>query len=148
MLCCTMWNAKEKPNYQELLKPFSKEMITLGTEGVEWCHRNLLKRFKVYLTLVTADAVARAFLQHLQQFNGKYGCPVCLTASVPLRKTNALHRIYTYCAAPVLRNSVDTLRLAKSVVSSCLLWLPYSIFSLTDLSITFCRISADYVLMV
>ena len=114
MHCCILWNDKRKPVYSELFKPFLQEMTALGTEGLVWLQNKDIKRTKVFLTLVTADSVARAPLQQLQQFNGKYGCPVCVTPSTPLKKTNALHRIYLYRAQPVLRTSTETLRIARS----------------------------------
>ena len=115
--CCILWNDKVKPNYSELFKPFIEEMTHLGTEGLVWINDNTITRTKVFLTLITADSVARAPLQQIQQFNGKYGCPVCVTPSTPLNKSNALHRIYNYRTQPVLRTSTDTLHIGKSAVS-------------------------------
>lgn len=116
MHCCILWSDKKKPNYFHLLDPFIKEMRLLGSDGLFWRKDNQLMNTKVFLTLVTADSVARAPLQQLQQFNGKYGCPVCITPSTPVKKSNALHRIYTYRAEPVMRNSADTMRIAKSAI--------------------------------
>lgn len=116
--CCLLWCDRRKPNYSEMLQPFVKEMRLLGTTGLFWHNGVQLINTKVFLTLVTADSVARAPLQHLQQFNGKYGCPVCVSPSTPLKATNALHRIYTYRPETILRTSAETLQIAKAKLVS------------------------------
>ncbi len=98
-------------------------MRLLGTTGLFWHNGVQLINTKVFLTLVTADSVARASLQHLQQFNGKYGCPVCVSPSTPLKPGNALHRIYAYRPETILRTSAETLQIAKAkLVSSYLIF--------------------------
>jgi hypothetical protein len=125
LFTCLIWCDKRKPNFTELLKPFLREMRKLGTTGLLWKHNDVFVNTKAFLTIVTSDSVARAPLQQLQQFNGKYGCPVCLTSSTPISTKNALHRIYNYRAEPILRNSKDTLVLAaaKLVILNCILFL-------------------------
>ena len=113
ILCNTLWSDIYKPNFNELLKPFISEMLTLGSVGMYWMKNNEIKHTKVFLTLVTADSVARAPLQGIQQFNGKQGCPSCLIVTTPLRANNALHRYYKYIGNPIPRNAIDTIRDAE-----------------------------------
>ena len=89
-------------------------MQRLGSSGLRWLQGNRERTTKVLLTLVTADAVARAPLQQMQQFNGRDGCPVCITPSKPVNKDNPLHRFYPLRTNFIYRTQESTNVLAKA----------------------------------
>lgn len=108
---CALWCDRLKPNFAEFLTPFVNELVTLGTRGMQWTLDGVQRQTKVFLTLVTADAIARAPLQQLQQHNGRYGCPACITPSLAVRDDQPLHRYYPIRMEPTLRTSQSTLEI-------------------------------------
>ncbi|XP_075724117.1 uncharacterized protein LOC142766540 [Rhipicephalus microplus] len=68
-----------KPTINTFLKPFCAEVRELATEGLTWRHPETGKSVISYVTapLSSVDAVARAMLQGVKQFNGLYGCSFC-----------------------------------------------------------------------
>ena len=75
----SLWFGKEKPNISTFLQPFVSEMNQLYNIGVSWLDSDDTLHTTRCLTLVSSvDTVARAMLQKVKQFNGKYGCGFCL----------------------------------------------------------------------
>ena len=68
-----------KPEMPTLLRPFVKELQELFTEGFSW-HDNTGHKHttKVAPGVCICDAPARAMVQDMKQFNGRYGCGFCL----------------------------------------------------------------------
>ncbi len=68
-----------KPNMQYFLKPFVKTLRKLATEGFSWMHpfKKIQIQSKVSVSLISVDAIARAPLQNMHQFNGSNGCSLC-----------------------------------------------------------------------
>ena len=73
-----LWVGKKKPRMDTFLRPFVAETEKLYKEGFIW--RDSLgneHRSRVKFSLFIADAVARAALCNLTQFNGECGCMHC-----------------------------------------------------------------------
>ena len=69
------------------LIPFVKEAIQLMEEGVTWTDSNgNQRRSRVRFLLLIADAIAKAFLALMMQFNGLYGFVYCLHEGMVVRK--------------------------------------------------------------
>lgn len=62
-----------------LLRPFCDEMLQLFQQGLEWVHPLTGTKITNYITapVSSVDAIARAMMQNVTQFNGKYGCSFC-----------------------------------------------------------------------
>lgn len=73
-----LWLA-EKPTTNTFLKPFCLEVTELAKNGLTWWHPETGKTIVSHIPapLSSADAVARAMLQGIKQFNGLYGCSFC-----------------------------------------------------------------------
>lgn len=61
------------------LIPFCREVRELCSSGLKWVHPETGKEMISYVSarVCSVDAVARAMLQNIKQFNGKYGCSLC-----------------------------------------------------------------------
>nr|XP_042912670.1 uncharacterized protein LOC122272752 [Parasteatoda tepidariorum] len=68
-----LWFGRKEPIMSTYFTPFIKEAIVLFEEGVSIA--GITRR--VIFTSCVADSVAKAALQNIKQFNGKYGCPYC-----------------------------------------------------------------------
>lgn len=70
---------KCKPSMNTFLKPFCEKLKKCFNEGVRWTDSVTGNEFvsKIVAPLIIADAPARALVQNIQNFNGKYGCNVC-----------------------------------------------------------------------
>ncbi|XP_040074074.1 uncharacterized protein LOC115330680 [Ixodes scapularis] len=68
-----------KPVMNTFMKPFCMELMELATSGLAWRHPETGKTIISYITapVSSVDAVARAMLQGIRQFNGLYGCSFC-----------------------------------------------------------------------
>ena len=83
----TLWHGDSKPQQNTFLQPFVEEAQHLYDHGFQWKDSNgILRRSKVMFLLCTADAPARAMLTNMTQFNGEYGCGICLNPGIRIRK--------------------------------------------------------------
>ena len=82
-----MWFGKKKPSFQTFLTPFVDQCNQLSTEGLSWNVNGLCLNSRVFFVIIAADSVARAPLQGLKQFNGKFGCPFCYNPGKSLKIT-------------------------------------------------------------
>lgn len=73
-----LWFGKSKPNMNIFLKPFVDDMNRLSKDGVKCNIDNEESLIKVFCLTCCVDSIARAPMQGLTQFNGKYGCNWCL----------------------------------------------------------------------
>lgn len=78
LITCGLWFGKTKPNMNIFLKPFVNIMNELTQSGIMCKTRDSVKCVKIYSILCCVDSVARAPMQGLTQFNGRYGCSWCL----------------------------------------------------------------------
>lgn len=72
-----LWFNKKKPDMNVFLKPFVEKMNSMGDIGVPCKIKNEMRVIKLFCLVCCVDSVARAPMQGLQQFNGKYGCNWC-----------------------------------------------------------------------
>ncbi|XP_043472842.1 uncharacterized protein LOC122505365 [Leptopilina heterotoma] len=73
-----LWFGKDKPNMQVFLDPFVETMNKLSTEGVSCKINGNNRNIKIFPLVCCVDTVARAPMLGFVQFNGKYGCHLCL----------------------------------------------------------------------
>lgn len=75
IMLCGLYCGSCKPPHT-ILKELIAEIRDLAVHGVKLT--DSFNNIPVFLVRVTADAVARPFLQGLQQFNGEFGCTWCV----------------------------------------------------------------------
>ncbi|CAD6236670.1 GSCOCG00008229001-RA-CDS, partial [Cotesia congregata] len=75
-----LWYSKEfKPSIGTFLRPLQSKLDECFKNGVKWNHpiTNEVITSKIVPSLIIADAPARAKLQNIFNFNGRYGCNIC-----------------------------------------------------------------------
>lgn len=79
MMLAALWFGETAPNMTSFFKPLSIELKELETNGIK---RTLSSGREVVCPVVpimcVCDAVAKAKIQNIKQFNGYYGCGYCL----------------------------------------------------------------------
>ncbi|KAK3921082.1 Baculoviral IAP repeat-containing protein 1a [Frankliniella fusca] len=116
-----VWYDTAKPNMNTFMRPLAKSMQLFSDRGIDWTHPQTGQTHmsKVILLMTVADAPARAMVQNLMRFNGKYGCNMCeikttRTAPVPNKKRI---RVYQYKHDLVLRTKDNMLRQAEQALA-------------------------------
>lgn len=119
---CTVlgvWYDTKKPEMKTFMKPIAEKLKYLEKNGVQWTHPTTQKVMTscVRLPVAVLDAPARAMVQNILQFNGRYGCNPCeiktqLSTPIPVRKRI---RVYRYVHNPRLRTKERMLEQALSV---------------------------------
>lgn len=94
---CSLWFGAKKPDMSYFFKPFVEECASLCEAGFEWQHPSdqSLRHIKVRTLCCVCDAEARPLLQNFKQFNGRYGCGVCLHPGIQTRERKGNRRVYT-----------------------------------------------------
>lgn len=121
-----LWcNRKTKPPMNLFLQPFCNKLRECFTDGIEWTDplSGLKTTSKITAPLFIADAPARAQIQNILSFNGKYGCNLCEIKSKQCVKPKAKRLIRIYPFQSILkirsRNSMkiqaDAVRVIKGV---------------------------------
>lgn len=77
-ITCGIWFGKNKPNMITFLDIFVKEMNAINKNGIECIVNGEKRKLKLYMLVSCVDAVARAPMQGLVQFNGYNSCSWCL----------------------------------------------------------------------
>lgn len=83
-----------------VLKPFTSECQKLSTEGFKITSNGTFEQCRVVVALMMCDSVARPILQNMTQFNGQYGCSLCLHPGEQVEKGNGTVRVYPYKEGP------------------------------------------------
>ncbi|KAL7290612.1 hypothetical protein TKK_0015374 [Trichogramma kaykai] len=73
-----MWFGKDKPSMTNFLEPFVAYINSLSELGIRCNFADEEVNIHVYALCCCVDSVARAPMQGLTQFNGRYGCNWCL----------------------------------------------------------------------
>lgn len=73
-----LWYGSKKPPMHLLLKPIMQKLDQLYTLGVAIQTPHGLITYRAKLELAIFDLPAKASVLCAKQFNGKYGCSVCL----------------------------------------------------------------------
>lgn len=74
IMLASLWYCDLKPPITSL-QSFVSELIMLSHDPI---FIENIGNIPVFLSAISADAVARPILQGIQQFNGKYGCTWCI----------------------------------------------------------------------
>jgi hypothetical protein len=109
-----------QPEMPTLLRPFVKELQELFTEGFSW-HDNTGHKHttKVAPGVCICDAPARAMVQDMKQFNGRYGCGFCLHMGEIEPKGKGFTRVYPHSTEyPQLRTHDQTTHQASAAIQS------------------------------
>lgn len=79
MLVCGVYVGAKAPDMNVFLKPFVSCLEAAFVNGVSWVHpkSKVTNRSKVVAPFLVADAPAKAMVQNISRFNGKYGCNTC-----------------------------------------------------------------------
>jgi len=79
MLLTGLWFGSCKPSIHTFLRPFVEQCRQLEETGFSWFDKvnNCVQFTKVFTIICSCDSVARALLQNIKQFNGKFGCSWC-----------------------------------------------------------------------
>lgn len=78
IITCGMWFGKNKPKMNTFLNIFVKEMNAINNNGIECIINGEKRKLKLYMLVSCVDAVARAPMQGLVQFNSYNSCGWCL----------------------------------------------------------------------
>jgi Protein of unknown function (DUF1258) len=106
MILCGLWCGKTKPKINIFFKPFVEELQRLGTEGfVATFKDDVQANMKVFVGAVSVDTPARAMLQNLKQFNGRYGCAWCEMEGESVVRRRGHTRIYPERETPVVQRT-------------------------------------------
>ncbi|XP_076836800.1 uncharacterized protein LOC143482340 [Brachyhypopomus gauderio] len=130
-----LWFGSKKPNVNTFLKPFTLECQKLSTVGFKLKTNSTEEQCRVVAALMMCDSVARPILQNMTQFNGQYGCSLCLHPGEQVQKGNGTVRAYPYKDVPkrdhtsTIRDAKEALRTTKSVRGvkgpTCLINIPH-----------------------
>lgn len=78
MLLAGLWYAEEKPTMTSFLRPLVEEISILHKEGILVNTPDGPLRSCAILLCTTLDLPAKASVANMKQWNGEYGCSVCL----------------------------------------------------------------------
>lgn len=77
-ILCGIWIGSSKPDMKILLDPISKYLRQLSTHGVKIKTPSGEHTIRGKLVMAVCDLPAKAIVLNSKQYNGKYGCSVCL----------------------------------------------------------------------
>ncbi len=130
-----LWFGDKKPNVNTFLKPFTLECQKLSTAGFKIKRNSILEQCRVVAALMMCDSVARPILQNMTQFNGRYGCSLCLHPGEQVEKGHGTVRVYPYKDVPkrdhasTVIDAREALHTKKSVRgvkgTTCLIKIPH-----------------------
>ncbi|XP_077519808.1 uncharacterized protein LOC144129530 [Amblyomma americanum] len=78
ILIPALWYGQSHADMTLFMQAFVKQMHQLEQTGIAWKAGLQTMHSKVYCLSCCADSPARALLQNMVQFNGRYGCGWCL----------------------------------------------------------------------
>ncbi|XP_057323628.1 uncharacterized protein LOC130666535 [Microplitis mediator] len=89
-----------KPCMNLFLKPIFDQLKECFVTGVDWVNpkTGMVMNSKIVAPLIIADAPARAQIQNIMSFNGRYGCNICEIRMVKSKRIAELRtsRIFPY----------------------------------------------------
>ena len=94
VLLCGLWFGQGKPKMNEYLKAFVAESKRLAMEGFSYNFKGSTYKKKCRLLMCISDSVARPLLINSRQFNGEYGCGLCLHPGESIPKGRGFTRVY------------------------------------------------------
>lgn len=81
-----LWFGKSKPNMNIFLEAFVESMNKFSEKGIDCKINGKTENIKLYAICSAVDSQARAPMQGLKLFNGKYGCGWCYHEGVPVKQ--------------------------------------------------------------
>lgn len=92
------YDTARKPLMNTFFQPFCKKLSKYFHKGINWTNpmTNQVCTSKIVAPLIIADAPARAQIQNIVNFNGKYGCNICETKTRRSEKIEGKRRIRVY----------------------------------------------------
>ena len=125
VLFCGLWCGVKKPDLQLFQKYFVDQVEAISASGLNVNVRATKKQIKVTVLNLhghLADLVAKAPSLNFRQFNGHFGCSICLHPGERTAKGKGTVQIYpVYEDIPERRNHSDTIdqaRLAQAMKKS------------------------------
>lgn len=95
VMLCSLWFGKGKPkNMNEFMKPFVTEMRQLYESGIEYEYQQIKYVKRCQLLVSICDSVAKPTVSNSTQFNGEYGCGLCLHPGIQVIEGKGTVRVY------------------------------------------------------
>jgi len=99
IIFCGLWYGMVKPNMQLFLKPFVDDLRDLHNNGITFIPSEQIDpiTIKMHPLLSSIDSVARPSLlvvQYISQYNGKFGCSLCLNKGERMRVGKGHARVF------------------------------------------------------
>ena len=149
ILLASLWFGAGKPDMNVLLEPFIKDCTSLSGKG--FSHLNAERSARIFCTATVAvgvcDAVARPMMQNFKQYNGHYGCGMCLNPGEIVEKGNGRTRVYLMKEDVMLRTIENTrvfVSEAMETENACMGVKGPSLLSLLPHFDLICRMVPDY----
>uniref|UniRef100_A0A1X7UUJ2 Transposase domain-containing protein n=1 Tax=Amphimedon queenslandica TaxID=400682 RepID=A0A1X7UUJ2_AMPQE len=77
-IICGLWVGQSKPEMDIVMGPILKEIDELNMLGFSFSSPDGVKTVRAKLLFGVFDLVAKSKVLNMNQFNGNYGCPICL----------------------------------------------------------------------
>ena len=74
-----IWYGRKKPNSDILFEKLVDEIKSINRNGIQITRNNQNYSIMIQLYGFLGDSPGRALFLNMKQFNGHYGCPLCLT---------------------------------------------------------------------
>ena len=78
LVTCGLWFNKQKPEFPIFLNKFVELVNNITNQGISCIIKGEPRLLKLHILSCCVDSVARAPVQGVKQFNGKFGCNWCL----------------------------------------------------------------------
>lgn len=116
------YDQNKMPPMNLFLKTFVDKLNECFTEGMSWIHPSIVETIvsKIVVCLIVADAPARAKIQNVLNFNGRFGCNVCEVKTKASQKKKG-KRVYRYYPCYEEVNKLRTSRKMQKQAQKALL---------------------------
>ena len=115
ILCVGVWYGKGKTNSRSFLKPIINVLNEVMQCGINWRGRV----FRFFPILGCFDAVQKADLQCIQQFNGAFGCGACYHPGKRVKKGRGFTNVYPYNETPHPRRTMaEAIEISKHLANA------------------------------
>lgn len=94
ILLVSLWCGSKEMKMSEYLKPLIEESKLLFGEGFTYTKNDIIYVRKVKILMFICDSVARPKVFNGHQFNGSYGCNLCLHSGKRVKKGNGSVNVY------------------------------------------------------
>ncbi|CAD6218853.1 GSCOCG00012926001-RA-CDS, partial [Cotesia congregata] len=95
IMMSSIWFGNGKPkDMNAYLTPFGNEAKTLLQDGFSYTYKGITYKKRVVTLMGICDSVARPLVQCCKQFNGEYGCGLCMHRGESVGKGRGYARVY------------------------------------------------------